>query len=176
MLRGTYDPLPSTYSQELRDIIGMMLTKDVASRPTANDLLQVGEAVASNHCLAISKAQRPFHRPVMSCQASWSRRDNSSVLTRLSLPCCVALHGFSIQASSQGCRRTLTSCQAQVPKPAGIHGKRGGSKCCIPLLGIVLTCWLRPAVDLLAYARELMNGRHKAHHVHNMRRPHCTGA
>ncbi len=42
VLKGTYDPLPSEYSEELRSVIGLMLTRDVNKRPTTNDVLQVG--------------------------------------------------------------------------------------------------------------------------------------
>ena len=42
VLKGMYDPLPETYSEELRSLITSMLNKEVKKRPTANDLLQVG--------------------------------------------------------------------------------------------------------------------------------------
>jgi hypothetical protein len=50
VLRGTYDPLPETYSAELRDVVCSMLTKDTRGRPTSHELLQVC-ARASSLCL-----------------------------------------------------------------------------------------------------------------------------
>lgn len=40
VIRGNYDPLPTHYSEELRDVIGLMLCKTVKKRPEVNELLQ----------------------------------------------------------------------------------------------------------------------------------------
>jgi len=40
VIRGNYDPLPDHYSEELRDVIGLMLCKTVKKRPEVNELLQ----------------------------------------------------------------------------------------------------------------------------------------
>lgn len=38
-MRGAYNPLPTTRSKELRDLIDRMLTLDFNKRPTINDVL-----------------------------------------------------------------------------------------------------------------------------------------
>eukprot|EP00798_Chlamydomonas_sp_ICE-L_P031329 gene31329-6476_t len=40
VIKGVYIPLPDDYSSDLCQVVNSMLTKDVANRPSANDLLQ----------------------------------------------------------------------------------------------------------------------------------------
>ncbi len=40
ILRGSYPSIPTGYSQELRDLIGEMLTKDPAKRPSIKKILE----------------------------------------------------------------------------------------------------------------------------------------
>jgi len=40
ILRGSYPSIPSHYSPELRDLIGEMLTKDPAKRPSVKKILE----------------------------------------------------------------------------------------------------------------------------------------
>lgn len=41
ILRGTYPPISSTYSSDLRDMIGKMLQKDPRDRPSINSVLKI---------------------------------------------------------------------------------------------------------------------------------------
>lgn len=50
VLKGTYEPLPDTYSESMREIVYAMLQKDVKKRPNVNELLQVCPAT----CLAVA--------------------------------------------------------------------------------------------------------------------------
>lgn len=49
-MKGTYEPLPDTYSESMRGIVYAMLQKDVKKRPNVNELLQVCPAT----CLAVA--------------------------------------------------------------------------------------------------------------------------
>ena len=40
ILKGNYPPIPKVYSQELSNLIGELLQKDPAKRPTANKILE----------------------------------------------------------------------------------------------------------------------------------------
>lgn len=39
VIRGTYDPMPEAYSPALRQVIQLMLARDLRTRPAASDLL-----------------------------------------------------------------------------------------------------------------------------------------
>lgn len=41
IISGKYSPLPSTYSPQLNQLIGMMLQRDPAARPTIHQILKV---------------------------------------------------------------------------------------------------------------------------------------
>mmetsp|Transcript_13648 Transcript_13648/g.33577 ORF Transcript_13648/g.33577 Transcript_13648/m.33577 type:complete len:375 (-) Transcript_13648:902-2026(-) len=66
VIRGNYDPLPDHYSEELRDVIGLMLCKTVKKRPEVNELLQhpllaahCGPAAGSSKSQQVSQASSP---------------------------------------------------------------------------------------------------------------------
>lgn len=65
MIKGSYNPVPSTRSKELRDLISRMLTLDWNKRPSINDLL----------ALPVCKARiEKFLSSTLKVRLDWKRR------------------------------------------------------------------------------------------------------
>ena len=58
IIKGVYDPIPSTYSSELSNVVGLMLTRDYWKRPTANQLLVLPGRQRSLECRCRQEKER----------------------------------------------------------------------------------------------------------------------
>lgn len=78
VLKGTYDPLPASYSPEVRGMVDSMLFKRVQKRPTINDLLQHPDVApkVQDYLAALSN-------PGAGCWSTWKMKLPAAVIDQV---------------------------------------------------------------------------------------------